>query len=37
MGDTKYEQYGIENPFKDKEAMDVEKCRYLYSEFKKMI
>lgn len=35
LGDEKYEKLNITNPFKEKEAMDKEKCSKLYNEFLK--
>lgn len=33
LGDEKYEQLKIKNPYKDKKAMDKEKCDELYQKF----
>lgn len=33
LGDEKYVKLGLENPFKDKEVMDVNKCKELYNKF----
>ena len=35
MGDEKYLKLGIKNPYKDKEAMDKDKCDKLYEKFTK--
>lgn len=37
LGDEKYIKLGIENPYKDKEAMDKETCEKLYQEFLKKL
>lgn len=37
MGDVKYENLGIENPYKDKPAMDVEKSKQLFKLFEEMV
>ncbi len=36
MGDIKYETLGINNPYKDKKAMDVVICEDLYKEYKEL-
>ncbi len=36
LGDDKYIKLGIDNPFKDKPAMDKEECNKLYNKFMKM-
>ena len=33
LGDEKYEKLGINNPYKDKIAMDKDKCEQLYQKF----
>ena len=33
LGNTKYEELGIKNPYKNKEAMDKEKCDQLHKYF----
>ncbi len=35
-GDEKYIKLGINNPYKDKESMDINKCNELYEYFKKI-
>ncbi len=37
LGNTKYEELGIKNPYEDKEAMDKEKCNKLYNYFLKKL
>ncbi len=36
LGDEKYERLGINNPYKDKKAMDKEECSKLYDKFMKI-
>ncbi len=36
MGDEKYEKMGLENPFKERIAMDKQKCTELHEKFIKM-
>lgn len=37
MGDSKYDELGIVNPYKDKESLDIEKSEKLYNELLKEI
>ncbi len=37
MGDSKYEQIGINNPLKDTKAMDINTCKYLEEKLKEIL